>query len=58
MKKIIKHYPMTDRLIVIRGYIRNSRTDWGTYVIRKNLHRACISSYFVYEVNFMTVLDC
>jgi hypothetical protein len=49
---------MTDRLIVIRGYIRNSRTDWGTYVIRKNLHRACISSYFVYEVNFMTVLDC
>jgi len=21
MKKIIKHYPMTDRLIVIRGYI-------------------------------------
>jgi len=21
MKKIIKHYPMTDRLIVTRGYI-------------------------------------
>jgi hypothetical protein len=24
MKKIIKHYPMTDRLIVRRGYIRET----------------------------------
>ena len=24
MKKIIKHYPMTDRLIVMRGYIKNN----------------------------------
>ena len=24
MKKIIKHYPMTDELFVIRGYIKNN----------------------------------
>ena len=31
MKKIIKHYPMTDRLIVRRGYLNNGNTYTTIY---------------------------
>jgi hypothetical protein len=37
MKKIIKHYPMTDRLIVRRGYIKK---------IKKNPNSKCLQPIF------------
>jgi len=33
MKKIIKHYPMTDRLIVRRGYLKPSKGLFTTLAI-------------------------
>jgi len=35
MKKIIKHYPMTDRLIVRRGYVFQEKYD---IVCKTNQH--------------------
>jgi hypothetical protein len=38
MKKIIKHYPMTDRLIVRRGYVFQEKYD---IVCKTNQHYIC-----------------
>jgi hypothetical protein len=47
MKKIIKHYPMTDRLIVRRGYVMN--------IYANNLNTLFYSSYHEYLNNILNL---
>ena len=47
MKKIIKHYPMTDRLIVIRGYLHNlfNNFKYSLNVLKQNSLRVSTLQY-------------
>jgi hypothetical protein len=49
MKKIIKHYPMTDRLIVIRGYMKNMIFAHFTNIILGPTHYRTTYSYLHFE---------